>query len=128
MIGLARDLRGIVFAFNTKISYMMLFDWIYPAYTPILHRAVEIWYQDPQVQSVLQLEKIHVVLDQSLKMLSAHPFCTGLLESGTETLRYSQRYNLKILSIHSKYLVFSYFIVEHLFIVYFRLVDKIMSI
>ena len=28
---------------------MMLFDWIYPAYTPILQRAVEIWYQDPQV-------------------------------------------------------------------------------
>jgi hypothetical protein len=28
---------------------MMLFDWIYPAYTPILHRAVEIWYNDPQV-------------------------------------------------------------------------------
>ena len=50
MIGLARDLRGLVFAFNTKISYMMLFDWIYPAYTPILHRAVEIWYQDPQVR------------------------------------------------------------------------------
>lgn len=56
VIGLARDLRGIVFAFNTKISYMMLFDWIYPAYTPILHRAVEIWYQDPQVTTpVLKL-------------------------------------------------------------------------
>ena len=27
----------------------MFFDWIYPAYTPILHRAVEIWYSDPQV-------------------------------------------------------------------------------
>jgi len=49
VIGLARDLRGIGFAFNTKISYMMFFDWIYPAYTPILHRAVEIWYNDPQV-------------------------------------------------------------------------------
>ena len=49
VIGLARDLRGIAFAFNTKISYMMFFDWIYPAYTPILHRAVEIWYNDPQV-------------------------------------------------------------------------------
>jgi len=34
---------------NTKTSYMMLFDWIYPAYTPILQRAVEIWFQDPQV-------------------------------------------------------------------------------
>merc|ERR1719468_299199 len=49
VIGLARDLRGIAFAFNTKTSYMMLFDWIYPAYTPILQRAVEIWYQDPHV-------------------------------------------------------------------------------
>ena len=49
VIGLARDLRGLAFAFNTKTSYMMLFDWIYPAYTPILQRAVEIWYQDPQV-------------------------------------------------------------------------------
>ena len=50
MIGLARDLRGIAFAFNTKISYMMLFEWLYPQYTPILQRAVEIWYNDPQVK------------------------------------------------------------------------------
>merc|ERR1712024_14356 len=49
VIGLSRDIRGLAFAFNTKTSYMMLFDWIYPAYTPILQRAVEIWYQDPQV-------------------------------------------------------------------------------
>ena len=49
VIGLARDLRGIAFAFNNKISYMMLFEWIYPQYTPILQRACEIWYNDPQV-------------------------------------------------------------------------------
>ncbi len=56
MIGLARDLRGIAFAFNTKVSYMMLFEWIYPQYTPILQRAVEIWYNDPQVTTpVLKL-------------------------------------------------------------------------
>ena len=30
LIGLARDLRGLAFAFNTKPSYMMLFDWMYP--------------------------------------------------------------------------------------------------
>ena len=51
VIGLSRDLRGIAFAFNTKVSYMMLFDWIYPQYTPILQRAVEIWYNDPQVRT-----------------------------------------------------------------------------
>ncbi|PIK61768.1 putative exportin-7-like [Apostichopus japonicus] len=56
LIGLARDLRGITFAFNTKVSYMMLFEWIYPSYTPILLRAVELWYHDPAVTTpVLKL-------------------------------------------------------------------------
>lgn len=30
LIGLARDLRGLAFAFNTKSTYMMFFDWMYP--------------------------------------------------------------------------------------------------
>nr|KAF6448537.1 RAN binding protein 17 [Rousettus aegyptiacus] len=47
LIGLARDLRGIAFALNTKTSYTMLFDWMYPAYLPILQRAVERWYGEP---------------------------------------------------------------------------------
>ncbi|XP_029649457.1 exportin-7 isoform X2 [Octopus sinensis] len=56
LIGLARDLRGVAFAFNTKTSYMMNFDWIYPTYTPVLHRAVELWYHDPSVTTpVLKL-------------------------------------------------------------------------
>ncbi|XP_074643906.1 exportin-7-like [Tubulanus polymorphus] len=56
LIGLARDLRGVAFAFNTKTSYMMLFDWIYPTYTPILLRAIELWYCDPSVTTpVLKL-------------------------------------------------------------------------
>ena len=56
VIALARDLQGIAFAFNTKTPYMMLFDWIYPAYTPVLQRAIEVWYQDPQVTTpVLKL-------------------------------------------------------------------------
>lgn len=38
LIGLARDLRGLAYAFNTKTSYMMLFDWmyVYPRYLFIL--------------------------------------------------------------------------------------------
>uniref|UniRef100_A0A670YGZ6 RAN binding protein 17 n=1 Tax=Pseudonaja textilis TaxID=8673 RepID=A0A670YGZ6_PSETE len=47
LIGLARDLRGIAFALNTKTSYTMLFDWIYPSYLPILQTAVELWYCEP---------------------------------------------------------------------------------
>ncbi|KAF0883534.1 RBP17 protein, partial [Crocuta crocuta] len=47
LIGLARDLRGIAFALNTKTSYTMLFDWMYPTYLPILQRTVERWYGEP---------------------------------------------------------------------------------
>lgn len=28
LIGLARDLRGLAYAFNTKTAYMMLFDYM----------------------------------------------------------------------------------------------------
>ncbi|KAG8519529.1 Ran-binding protein 17, partial [Galemys pyrenaicus] len=62
LIGLARDLRGIAFALNTKTSYTMLFDWMYPYYTVTipalctegcqaphfrLIRAIEQWYGEP---------------------------------------------------------------------------------
>ncbi|XP_028384819.1 ran-binding protein 17 isoform X1 [Phyllostomus discolor] len=47
LIGLARDLRGIAFALNTKTSYTMLFDWLYPTYFPLLQQAVERWYGEP---------------------------------------------------------------------------------
>ncbi|XP_033617364.1 ran-binding protein 17, partial [Fukomys damarensis] len=48
LIGLARDLRGIAFALNTKTSYTMLFDWMYPTYLPVLQRAIEQWYGEPE--------------------------------------------------------------------------------
>nr|XP_060642247.1 ran-binding protein 17 [Anolis sagrei ordinatus] len=47
LIGLARDLRGIAFALNTKTSYTMLFDWIYPSYLSIFQTAIELWYREP---------------------------------------------------------------------------------
>jgi hypothetical protein len=49
LIGLARDIRGLAYSFNQKTPYMMFFDWIYPNYSPILIRAVEIWAHDPSV-------------------------------------------------------------------------------
>lgn len=56
LIGLSRDLRGLVSVFNTQVSYMMFFDWIYPDYTPILIRAIELWAHDPTVTTpVLKL-------------------------------------------------------------------------
>ncbi|XP_072204662.1 ran-binding protein 17 [Excalfactoria chinensis] len=56
LIGLARDLRGIAFALNTKTSYTMLLDWIFPEYISVLQRAIELWYQEPAcTTSILEL-------------------------------------------------------------------------
>ncbi|XP_038220964.1 exportin-7 [Zerene cesonia] len=51
LIGLARDLRGLAFAFNTKTTYMMLFDWIYPVYVKVLLRGLELWYGEPALST-----------------------------------------------------------------------------
>ncbi|XP_034838270.1 LOW QUALITY PROTEIN: exportin-7-B [Maniola hyperantus] len=56
LVGLARDLRGLAFAFNTKTTYMMLFDWIYPVYMKVLLRGIELWFSEPAVSTpVLKL-------------------------------------------------------------------------
>ncbi|XP_065226842.1 exportin-7 isoform X3 [Planococcus citri] len=56
LIGIARDLRGLAYAFNTKASFMLLFDWLYPAYMPIFLRAIELWATEPQITTpVLKL-------------------------------------------------------------------------
>ncbi|XP_055712629.1 ran-binding protein 16 isoform X2 [Phlebotomus papatasi] len=49
LIGLSRDLRGLACVLGTKSAYMMFFEWIYPDYTPILIRAIELWGHDPTV-------------------------------------------------------------------------------
>ncbi|XP_059618203.1 ran-binding protein 16 isoform X1 [Phlebotomus argentipes] len=49
LIGLSRDLRGLACVLGTKAAYMMFFEWIYPDYTPILIRAIELWGHDPTV-------------------------------------------------------------------------------
>ncbi|XP_043505988.1 exportin-7 isoform X6 [Polistes fuscatus] len=68
LIGVARDLRGIAYAFTTKTSYMMLFDWIYPNYTPILLHAVELWHHEPQVTTPVLKLFAELVLNRSQRL------------------------------------------------------------
>ncbi|XP_038045966.1 exportin-7-like isoform X1 [Patiria miniata] len=68
LIGLARDLRGIAFAFNNKPSFLMLFEWIYPSYTPILQRAIELWYHEPIVTTPILKLMMELVQDRSERL------------------------------------------------------------
>ncbi|VDQ14897.1 unnamed protein product [Trichobilharzia regenti] len=49
IIGLARDVRGISCSLNTKTSYQMLIDWIYPSGLQLFNRALDLWPLDHNI-------------------------------------------------------------------------------
>jgi len=53
MIGVLRDLRGIVAACSSRRTYTLFFEWIYPAFTPVLQRAAVTYYGMPEVTTPL---------------------------------------------------------------------------
>ncbi|KAF9187737.1 hypothetical protein BGZ51_001122 [Haplosporangium sp. Z 767] len=46
LLGIFKDLRGFVSSITNRKQYSLFFDWFYPAYTPIVLRAIEIWPHD----------------------------------------------------------------------------------
>ncbi|VVC45632.1 Armadillo-type fold,Armadillo-like helical,Importin-beta, N-terminal domain [Cinara cedri] len=68
LIGLIRDLRGLAFSFNTKTSFMLLFEWLYPSYTPILLRSMELWYADPEITTPLLKLYAELALNRSQRL------------------------------------------------------------
>lgn len=69
IVGLARDLRGLAFAFNSRTSYMQLFDWIYPRYLSLFTKAVELWYNDPFVTTPILKLMCELVQNRSQRLV-----------------------------------------------------------
>lgn len=42
VIGLFRDLRGIAAATNSRRTYSLVFDWLYPAYFPLINKCLQV--------------------------------------------------------------------------------------
>jgi len=53
LIGLLRDLRGVVSACSSRRTYTLFFEWIYPDFTPVLQRAAATYYAMPEVTTPL---------------------------------------------------------------------------
>lgn len=49
VVGLFRDLRGVAAATNSRRTYCLLFDWLYPAHFPAMLRCLEAWADTPGV-------------------------------------------------------------------------------
>ncbi|KAL1561845.1 exportin-7-like isoform X2 [Salvia divinorum] len=68
LIGLMRDLRGIAMATNSRRTYGLLFDWIYPAHMPILLRGISHWADTPEVTTPLLKFVAEFVLNKTQRL------------------------------------------------------------
>ncbi|MQL98443.1 hypothetical protein Taro_031154, partial [Colocasia esculenta] len=53
LVGLMRDLRGIAMATNSRRTYGLLFDWLYPSHMPLLLKGIAHWTDTPEVTTPL---------------------------------------------------------------------------
>lgn len=53
VVGLFRDLRGIVAATTTRRTYCLVFDWLYPAHFPTILACLDAWGNDTAVTTPL---------------------------------------------------------------------------
>ena len=53
LIGVLRDLRGIVCACSNRRTYGLFFDWLYPEFTPLMQRAMVVFHDVPEVTTPL---------------------------------------------------------------------------
>eukprot|EP01104_Vermistella_antarctica_P013174 TRINITY_DN3954_c0_g1_i3.p1 TRINITY_DN3954_c0_g1~~TRINITY_DN3954_c0_g1_i3.p1 ORF type:complete len:978 (+),score=185.05 TRINITY_DN3954_c0_g1_i3:153-3086(+) len=113
LIGLLRDLRGIVSSCKDKRSYSNLFEWIFPKYTDILVRAGKVYFDDPEVSSPLltfmaefvnnKQDRLRFNISSPNGILLFRLTSDVLVAYGTRILNFTPRYDLyseKLKGIH----------------------------
>ena len=79
LIGLFRDLRGIASSANSRRTYGLLFDWMYPRHTGLLLRAMENFADDPQVSTPLLKFVAEFVLNKTQRLTFEPSSVNGIL-------------------------------------------------
>lgn len=81
VVGVLRDLRGVVSTLLNKKTYVMFFEWIYPAYTPVLLKICEVFSEAgvPAVTNVLLKFYAEFVLNKSQRIVFDSSSPNGIL-------------------------------------------------
>ncbi|XP_031473767.1 uncharacterized protein LOC116246177 isoform X3 [Nymphaea colorata] len=79
LIGLMRDLRGIAMATNSRRTYGLLFDWLYPRHMPLLLKGVAHWIDAPEVTTPLLKFMAEFVLNKSQRLTFDSSSPNGIL-------------------------------------------------
>ncbi|RCV22123.1 hypothetical protein SETIT_4G195400v2 [Setaria italica] len=78
-IGWMRDLRGIAMATNSRKTYGLLFDWLYPSRMPLLLRAIALWTDEPEVTTPLLKFMCEFVLNKAQRVTFDSASPNGIL-------------------------------------------------
>ncbi|XAR54505.1 hypothetical protein NMG60_11029657 [Bertholletia excelsa] len=79
LIGLMRDLRGIAMATNSRRTYGLLFDWLYPAHMPIILKGISYWADTPEVTTPLLKFMAEFVLNKAQRLTFDSSSPNGIL-------------------------------------------------
>lgn len=79
LIGLMRDLRGIAMATNSRRTYGLLFDWLYPSRMPLLLRGISHWADTPEVTTPLLKFMAEFVLNKAQRLTFDSSSANGIL-------------------------------------------------
>ena len=79
VVGLMRDLRGITAATNSRRTYGMLFDLLYPMHFPVLLCCLEAWADDPEVSTPLLKFIAEFVLNKTQRLTFDSSSPSGIL-------------------------------------------------
>lgn len=79
LIGVCRDLRGIAKATNSKRTYTLLFDVLYPAHFAIFSQAVAVWYDRPEVTTPVLKLMVELVTNTAERISFGNMSPNGIL-------------------------------------------------
>ncbi|KAJ8755473.1 hypothetical protein K2173_019271 [Erythroxylum novogranatense] len=79
LIGLMRDLRGIAMATNSRRTYGLLFDWLYPVHLPLLLKGISHWTDTPEVTTPLLKFMAEFVLNKAQRLTFDSSSPNGIL-------------------------------------------------
>lgn len=107
LIGLMRDLRGIAMATNSRRTYGLLFDWLYPSRMPLLLKGISHWADTPEVTTPLLKFMAEFVLNKAQRLTFDSSSANGILLF-REVSKLIVAYGSRILSLPNAPEVYSF--------------------
>ena len=100
IVGILRDLRGIVGACSNRRTYGLFFDWIYPEFTPLLQRVMAVYHDAPEVTTPLLKLYAELVYNKAQRLTFDSSSPNGILlfrDASAMLVAYGSRIREKVI-------------------------------